>query len=94
MKDDPAPDVRVAAAEALANCGLYPEALEALKTTLHHDSAFIRLAALNTLDRLGTRARPLLPAIRAAKLKDPAHPDTAEYVARMIDYLPTRLPSE
>jgi uncharacterized sulfatase len=89
--EDESPDVRVAAAEALAHCGHDTEALNVLKAALRDESSFIRLAALNALDRMGTRARPVLPAIRTAKLKDPEHPDGAEYVGRMVDYLPQRL---
>jgi hypothetical protein len=32
-----------------------------------------------------------VPDIRGAALKDPAQPDAAEYVGRMVEYLPGRL---
>lgn len=87
---DDSPDVRLAAAEALANLG-YEEALPLVREGLQNDSVFIRLAALNIADRLGARARPLLPAVRVAKLADAAHKDVAEYVGRMVDYVPDRI---
>ncbi len=65
-KDD-SPEVQVLAAEALANVGRLPDALPVLIAALQHDSAVIRLRALNVLDQLGQDARPALPAIRQAK---------------------------
>ncbi len=83
---DPAPEVRIAAAEAISNLGDDAAALPVLTTALEHDSAFVRLAALNVLDRLGPRARPALPAIRAAAMDSAGH--AGSYVNRMVDYLP------
>ena len=62
-----------------------------LKVALKDDSSFVRLAALNALDRMGARAGKVLPAIRAAKIKDSQHKDAAEYVGRMVEYLPQRM---
>jgi hypothetical protein len=83
---DPAPEPRIAAAEALANLGDDAAALPVLRAALRDDSAFVRLAALNVLDRLGPRARPALPAVRAAAMKTPG--PVASYVNRMVAYLP------
>lgn len=88
---DDSPDVRLAAAEALANLQRVTEALPIVAAALRHESVFIRLAALNIAHRLGANARPLLPAIREAKLTAPDHKDAADYVARMVDYLPGRI---
>jgi hypothetical protein len=88
---DSSPEVRLAAAEALANLGHDEEALPLLRDGLKHESVFARLAALNVADRLGKRARPLLPAIRAADLRDPAHKDASDYVGRMVQYVPERI---
>ncbi len=89
--DDRSPDVRIAAAEALANLGELERALATLESALRFDDVFIRLSALNTIERLGPKARPLLPTITQAKIVAPAQKDTADYVARMVDYLPGRI---
>jgi hypothetical protein len=86
---DPAPNVRVAAAEALANLDRTDEALPVLIAGLKHPTPFIRLRAMNVLDRLGPRARPALPAMRQAKLPTKSHVN--DYVGRMADYVPERL---
>ncbi|MDO8538832.1 MAG: sulfatase-like hydrolase/transferase [Opitutaceae bacterium] len=88
---DTSPDVRLAVAGALANLGHDAEALPLIREALRHDSALIRLAALNVADRLGARAEPLLPSIRAAALRDPAHKDASDYVGRMTEYVPERI---
>jgi HEAT repeat protein len=89
--DDDSPDVRVAIAEALAGAGHDDEALPVLTKSLEHESPFIRLAALGVLSRMGARAAPAIPAIRQAKMKSAEHPDAAEYVGRMVGYLPDRI---
>lgn len=86
---DHAPVVRLAAAEALANIGQPDRALPVLVAALADDSDFVRLRALNVLDRIGPAARPALPAIAAAGI--PARRHVAEYVNRMVEYLPQRL---
>lgn len=89
--EDRSPDVRIAAAETLARIGEVGRALPVLEAALRMDDVFVRLAALNAAERLGPEARPLLPAIRAAKITAPAQKDTADYVARMVEYLPARI---
>jgi uncharacterized sulfatase len=89
--DDSSPDVRITAAETLARLGVVDRALPVLDAALQLDNVFVRLAALNAALRLGPAARPLLPAIRAAKISAPAQKDTADYVGRMVEYLPARL---
>ena len=86
--EDPAPNVRIAAAEALANLGRTADALPVLIAGLEHPTAFIRLRAINVLDRLGDRARPALPAIEQAKLKEKSH--VGDYLGRMVDYVPEK----
>lgn len=88
---DESPDVRIAAAEALANLGHDADALPVLRAALAGESVFVRLAALNVAHRLGARARPLLSAIQKAKLTDPLHKDASDYVGRMVDYLPEQI---
>lgn len=89
--DDTSPDVRIAAAEALASLGETDRALRTLEATLKLDDVFARASTLLTLQRLGSLARPLIPAIREAKLADPAHKDISDYVGRMVGYLPGKL---
>lgn len=86
--NDPSPEVRIAAAEALGNLGRHPQALPVLLDGLKHTSPVVRLRALNAIDRLGLRAMPVLEAIQAARTEAPG--PVAEYVNRMVDYLPGR----
>jgi len=86
---DSAPNVRVAAAEALCNLGGVDEAMPVLLAALKHETPFIRLRAMNVLDRLGERARPALPAMRAAAKGVKGH--VAGYVGRMAKYVPAGL---
>lgn len=88
---DVSPEVRIAAAESLCLIGASPEALPVLRDALGADNVFVRLSALNAALRLGHLARPLLPAIAQAKIDAPGEKDVADYVARMVDYLPERL---
>jgi N-sulfoglucosamine sulfohydrolase len=89
--NDGSPDVRVAAAEALANLGHDADALPVLRAELENESSFIRLAALRVAQRLGARAHPLLPAIRKAELADPQHRHISDYINRMVGYLPDQI---
>jgi len=85
---DPAPNVRVAAAEAMAHLGRTDEALAALTEALAHPSPCIRLRAMNVLDRLGPAARPALAAIEKAPTKDGY---VADYLRRIAGYVSARL---
>jgi len=89
--DDASPDVRITAAEALAHVGALDRTLGVLETALRSNDIFERLSALSSAHRLGPQARPLLPAIRAAKLTVPGQKDASDYVGRMVDYLPGRI---
>jgi uncharacterized sulfatase len=88
---DPSPDVRLAVAEALARLGPIEPVLPVFRAALQAPDAATRLVALVAAGRLGRAAAPLVPDIRGAALKDPAQPDAAEYVGRMVEYLPGRL---
>ena len=66
--EDPSPIVRIAAAEALCNLGHVDDMLPVLTDGLKHATPYVRLRAINALDRLGQKARPALPAIRAAAI--------------------------
>ena len=84
---DASPNVRVAAAEAMAHLGHTADALEVLQAALAHETPFIRLRALNVLDRMGEAARPALEAMKKARIKG-GH--VAGYVGRMVQYVPEK----
>ena len=87
MEDDN-PLVRVAAAEAMCNLGKHDKALPVLIRGLQDKTPFIRLRAINVLDRIGDRARAALPQIKKAKMKG-IFP--ADYLNRMTQYVPRKL---
>lgn len=86
---DAAPNVRMAAAEALCQLGRVDDAMPVIVAGLSHETAFVRLRAINALDRLGERARPALAAIRQARMKTKGH--VVEYLGRMVGHLSRRL---
>ena len=85
---DPAPNVRIAAAEALANVGRLDDAMPVLIAGLEHETPFIRLRAINVLDRLGEKARPALAAIKQAAMPRSGH--VGGYLGRMVGYVPQK----
>ena len=87
---DKAPNVRIAAAEALCNIGRRDKAMGVLVAGLKHDTPFIRLRALNVLDRQGDAAKSALPQIRQAQMKSRQFPHVASYVGRMVAHLGKR----
>jgi arylsulfatase A-like enzyme len=65
--DDPSGAVQVATAEALASLGKLDDALPTLERWLQNtDAPAFAQQAANVLDRLGERARPVLPAMKRA----------------------------
>ena len=86
--NDKNPVVQMAVAEILCNLEKYDEALVLLKAGLKNPTAFIRLRALNILDRIGIHARPALTEIRSAGMKGK---QPAQYLSRMVKYVPERL---
>ncbi|MBN1590379.1 MAG: sulfatase-like hydrolase/transferase, partial [Pirellulales bacterium] len=87
LKDE-SPPVRIAAAEGLYRLGQVDAARDALVEALADPTPFVRLRAMNALYRMGDDARPALPAIKKASMKS-IYP--ADYLNRMVDYLPSRL---
>ena len=85
---DPSPNVRVAAAEALCNLGRHDRVLPVLTAALEHPTPFIRLRAMNVLDRIGPKAKPALAAMKGAGMGIQGH--VAGYVRRMVDYVPKK----
>ena len=68
--EDLSPNVRIAAADALASMGSSTDVIPLLKESLKHPSEWIRLRALNLLDELADKAEATLPEIEAGlKLK-------------------------
>jgi uncharacterized sulfatase len=87
--EDPAANVRIAAAQALARHGDaadLPRALDTLRACADptRTSAFAGIAAMNVIDELGERARPLLDFVRAMEVRDPRTPSrNNDYVQRL-----------
>jgi hypothetical protein len=82
LKDD-APEVRIAAAEAMCALGLDEDGLVVLIAALEHESIFVRMRSMNVLLDLGERARAALPHVAKARMErksaeiDPYHLDHA-----------------
>jgi uncharacterized sulfatase len=85
---DSAPSVRVAAAESLCQINQLEAGLPVFVESLSHRTPFVRLQAMNALDRLGPRARPALDAIEHAALPNAGH--VGEYLQRMVEYVPKK----
>jgi hypothetical protein len=81
MLKDPAPVVRIAAASAMCDWGQEKEALPVLVEALKCDTDKARLYAIIALKKIGAKARPALPQIKAV-LKDPD--DYVQRVARAV----------
>ncbi len=86
---DPSWEVRLAAANAMISMGRPEAAIPVLRAALRHESALVRLGAINAIDRLGAGAVPLLDAVAEARMDGKDH--IAGYVNRMVEYLPARL---
>jgi HEAT repeat protein len=63
---DPSPEVRIAAAQALCRMGREQAALPVLASYLTDKRLLVRVAAANVVDRIGARARPIVPDIQNA----------------------------
>ncbi len=77
---DASPNVRLAAAEALAGLGQDEAALPVLIAGLDHDNEWVRLQAAQILDRLNEKARPATEAMKRART------DKNEYVGFVINH--------
>jgi len=87
MLKDSSAVVRIAAAEALCNWGEEKEALAVLIEELKNKTDTARLYVVIALNRIGEKARPALPQIKAA-VEDPS-----EYVQRVARATLKRLES-
>jgi uncharacterized sulfatase len=86
---DPSPDVRIAAAEALARYGEPADGRLALSVLADHADAgrhgvFAAIAALNALDQLGDEAEPIKALLRKAPPGKPPHERYNSYVPRLL----------
>jgi uncharacterized sulfatase len=96
LKDD-SPYVRIAAAEALGQCGGEND-LQQARTTLielgplNANGVFVSLAALNALDSLGAKASPAAQVIVGFPAEGPVpHPRYASYAPRLLEHLEATL---
>jgi len=93
---DPAPSVRIAAAEALGRYGNEKDAKAALKTLLDLASmdksgVYAAVEALNAIGAVGDRARPALPRLKELPTKKPGLPSRLRnYVPRLLGDLLSR----
>jgi HEAT repeat protein len=78
--DDPASIVRAAAADALCRLERY-EAVPALGRALEDENPWVRLYAMNVLDRINGHAQPVMDAIRKTK------EDKNQYVVRVVEHV-------
>ncbi len=82
---DAAPNVRLAAAEALCGLGRVDEAMPVLVEGLKDRNEWVALHAANILDRLDERARPALAAMKEAAAGG------KRYVTRVLQHAVTQL---
>jgi HEAT repeat protein len=67
MRDDPVPQVRIVAAEAVAGCGTPEEAVGLLAALVNQPPSWqVQLQALNALTFVGAGAKSALPAAQRA----------------------------
>lgn len=98
--EDSSASVRIAAAHALARHGDaadLPRALDVLRACADptRTSAFAGIAAMNVIDELGERARPLLGFVREMEVRDPNTPSrNNDYVQRLKGIVLTRFGEE
>jgi uncharacterized sulfatase len=91
---DPAPSVRVAAAEALGRSGGEEGLKKALPVLIEHAAAdkhgiYVAVQALGAIDALNHRPAGLAEALRKLPRKDPAAPERAvdSYVERLVEHI-------
>jgi uncharacterized sulfatase len=95
LKDD-SPSVRVAAAEALGQFGAKQDVDASFKVLVElghpkKNSIYISLAALNVLDRLGSKTRPVLATLRDWPTEGtPADHRAAPGIARLLAKIQSR----
>jgi uncharacterized sulfatase len=94
---DPAPSVRIAAAEALGRYGKDADLEPAMTVLLElapqdKNGLYVSLLALNAIDALGAKARPWKAAIAALPATDPRIPQKLNgYVPRLVENIALNL---
>jgi uncharacterized sulfatase len=95
--EDPSPQVRIVAAEALGRHGEGDDSAKALQTLAdaadwsRHD-VFVVVDALNAIESLGERATPLRPLLQTLPTEGPSpNPRYSSYVPRLLTTLKERL---
>jgi arylsulfatase A-like enzyme len=93
--EDRAPSVRVVVAETLAHFGDACDQQAGLEALLglaapKNNSVYVRIAALNALDRLGDKVRPALATIKSWP-SDMAKEDRGGYVGRLVHKITKQL---
>jgi len=95
--DDSSPYVRIVAAEALGRYCKEDEVDKALKVLLNlapldKNGVYVSMFALNALDQLGGKAKPVIETIQALPLQDPSvHPRMKNYVTRLVERITANL---
>jgi uncharacterized sulfatase len=88
--EDPAPSVRIAAAEALGRYGSHEDARKSVAVLLtlapaDTNGIYVSLLATNALDAIGERARSARETLRTMTTKDPkADQRLSSYVPRLV----------
>ena len=85
LLEDPAPTVRLAAAETVANLGHGSEALPVIVEALDDDDGWVRLAAAIALAAIGENGRPAVAQMKAAAADSRKHRATL-YVRSALLY--------
>ncbi len=91
--DDPSPDVRITAAEALGQHGTEADLARVLPLLAQaadwsKNDVFIAVAALNSITALGEKAAPLAPVLMTLPIKGPVpHPRFSPHVPSLLSYL-------
>jgi uncharacterized sulfatase len=95
---DAAPDVRIAAAEALGKYGSEEDLGAALDVLIaladsEKNNSYVAIHALNAIDALGKKAAPLKQRVAALATVDPKSPARVnrEYASRLVEWLQANL---
>jgi uncharacterized sulfatase len=97
LREDESHSVRIVCAEALAAHGRTYDLGECLDyladaADVAKHGLFLSLAALNAVDQLGLKARPILEVLKKLPTRDPSLPDRLNgYVPRLLDKIVTGL---
>ncbi|MBD3319656.1 MAG: sulfatase-like hydrolase/transferase [Chitinivibrionales bacterium] len=91
MLTDSNPSVIIAASVALMLMDKPDNALTALRAILSHENQYIRLLAVNEIENLGYRAKPLVPDLEAIHTSDP-NEDVWKVIGSALSTIPNAEP--